>query len=156
MQFRTLLATLFAGLAGAGCASHPANTVPMHDKGAVTYYIQAFIEGYGDTEFMVDTGAGYVVINEKTLAALQRQGHARFVKRLDGVMADGSHRYVPVYELSSIRIGTDCVIHNVEAAVFPGSTRQILGLSALKRAAPFAFSVDPPQLTLGGCPDGAT
>jgi hypothetical protein len=44
----------------------------------------------------------------------------------------------------------------VEAAVFPGKTRQILGLSALKKAAPFIFSMDPPNLVLSNCTGVAT
>lgn len=155
MRFRMLLAATLLGLASAAAQATPPISVPMHEKGAATYYVQAHIEGYGDAEFMVDTGSGYVTINEETLAVLKDHGQAHYVKQLDGVMADGAHHSVPVYELVSLSIGAGCVIHNVEAAVFPGSTRQILGLSALKRAAPFAFSIDPPQLTLGGCSGAA-
>jgi predicted aspartyl protease len=146
-----LITATLMGFASAVAQATPPISVPMHEKGAATYYVQAQIEGYGDAEFMVDTGSGYVTINEETLAVLKDHGQARYVKQLDGVMADGAHHSVPVYELASLSIGAGCVLHNVEAAVFPGSTRQILGLSALKRAAPFAFSIDPPQLTLGGC-----
>ena len=32
--------------------------------------------------------------------------------------------------------------------MFPGKTRQILGLSALRQAAPFIFSLNPPELVL--------
>jgi hypothetical protein len=38
--------------------------------------------------------------------------------------------------------------------VFPARTRQILGLSALNKAAPFTFSVDPPSLVLSNCAQG--
>jgi len=61
---------------------------------------------------------------------------------------------VPVYVIRSLTIGENCRLRNVEAAVFPGATRQILGLSALKKAAPFTFSFDPPHLTLSNCPRG--
>jgi hypothetical protein len=46
---------------------------------------------------------------------------------------------VPIYRLAAITIGNDCHFHNVEAAVFPGDTRNILGLSALNKACPFFF-----------------
>jgi hypothetical protein len=42
------------------------------------------------------------------------------------------------------------VLRDVETAVFD-TKRQILGLSVLNRAAPFIFSVDPPELVLSNC-----
>jgi hypothetical protein len=43
------------------------------------------------------------------------------------------------------------MLEEVEVAVFPGNTRQIVGLSVLTRAAPFVFSTNPPQLQLSNC-----
>ena len=74
-----------------------------------------------------------------------------YIKQLQGTMADGSTREVPVYAIRRMSIGGDCWLYDVEAAVFPGDSRQILGLSALRKAAPFIFSVDPPTLSLSGC-----
>lgn len=140
--------------AGASTADGLPVSMPMYEKGAATYYVQGQIEGYGATEFMVDTGSGYMTINEQILSVLKQQHTARYLRKLQGVMADGSTQTVPVYELASVRIGDDCVIPKVEAAVFPGATRPILGLSALKRVAPFQFSVGPARLTLKGCRGG--
>lgn len=100
---------------------------------------------------MVDTGSGYMTINETTLALLEKQGRATYVKDLTGIMADGSRKTVPIYRISSINIGCCCVVRDVEAAVFPGTKRQILGLSALKKVAPFAVSMQPPSLLLSNC-----
>ena len=130
--------------------------VPMQDKGVATYYVPGEIQGVGAVEFMVDTGSGYTTINEETLGKLQARGDARFVKKLTGILADGSEMVVPVYSISGISIGTNCMLENVEAAVFPGKTRQILGLSALSRAAPFIFSVQLAELVLSNCGGAAT
>jgi len=126
-------------------------SVAMQEKSAATFYVDGEIQGYGPVHLMVDTGSGYMTINERTLAALKRSGTARYVKDLIGVLADGSELRLPVYSISRLRIGERCWIEDVEAAVFPGEARQILGLSALRRAAPFIFSVDPPSLTLSRC-----
>lgn len=123
----------------------------MQAKGANTYYIKGNIRGLGSTEFMVDTGSGYVTINEHTLAILKNKGEAIYVKDLMGVLADGQRKVFPVYRIASIRLGSDCELRDVEAAVFPGRTRQILGLSGLKKTGAFTFSFDPPQLTLSTC-----
>mgnify|MGYP001184704855 CR=1 FL=1 len=125
--------------------------IAMMEKAAATFYVPAHIEGFGATELMVDTGSGYVTINEQTLQVLKRQGGVRYVKQLQGVLANGSELAVPVYAIAALNIGGNCWLHDVEAAVFPGDARQILGLSALRKAAPFIFSVDPPALELSHC-----
>lgn len=130
-------------------------TVPMHDKGRATYYVNAQLADLGVSEFMVDTGSGYLTINEQTLNALQERKQARYVKELRAILANGSELVIPVYTINELRIGT-CTIRNVEAAVFPARTRQILGLSALNKAAPFTFSIDPPELVLRNCAGNET
>jgi predicted aspartyl protease len=125
-------------------------TVPMHDKGLATYYVNAQVADLGASEFMVDTGSGYLTINEQTLIALQERKQAQYVKQLRAILANGTELIIPVYAINQLRIG-NCTIRNVEAAVFPARTRQILGLSALNKAAPFTFSVDPPSLVLSNC-----
>lgn len=125
--------------------------IPMRDKGLSTYYVPGDIHGIGQVEFMVDTGSGYMTINEETLAELKRQGTVSYVKKLTGVLADGSELLVPVYRISRLNIGGKCTLEDVEAAVFPGKTRHILGLSALSKAAPFIFSVQPAELVLSNC-----
>jgi len=127
--------------------------IAMQEKSAATFYVAGEIVGYGPVELMVDTGSGYMTINEETLAVLKRSNAARYVKQLQGVLADGTELQVPVYAIARMSIGGACWLEDVEAAVFPGASRQILGLSALRRAAPFIFSVDPPSLTLSRCED---
>lgn len=126
-------------------------TVPMHDKGAATYYVPVSIQGWGTGDFLVDTGASYMAINQAALDSLKASDRAEYVKQLIGTLADGGQIIVPVYRISSVTIGQSCILTNVEAAIFPGTTRNILGLSALRRAAPFQFSVNPPTLRLSGC-----
>jgi predicted aspartyl protease len=126
--------------------------VPMRHGSAATFYVAGHLGGVGETEFMVDTGSGYVTINEVTLEALKSSDRASYSRDLRGILADGRELIVPVYVIRSLTIGESCRLRNVEAAVFPGATRQILGLSALKKAAPFTFSIDPPHLTLSNCP----
>lgn len=129
--------------------------IPMEEKGASTFYVTVEIEGTGAADFLVDTGAGYMTINEETLAELRGKELASYVKELEGILADGTRLVVPVYRLARINIGGVCLIENVEAAVFPGTTRGLLGLSALRKTAPFMFSTEPPSLRLSRCTEGA-
>ncbi len=128
----------------------------MHDKSANTFYIKGSIRGLAVTEFMLDTGSGYMTINQHTLAILREKGEVTYVKPLTGILANGQRNVYPVYRIAYVRLGADCVLHAVEAAVFPGNTRHILGLNALRKAGDFTFSFNPPQLRLSGCTKAST
>ena len=128
--------------------------IPMQGKGTAVFHVEVDVEGVGCMDFLVDTGAGYMTINENILATLKRKGLATYIKDLQGILADGTSLIVPVYEIASINIGGSCKLRKVHAAVFPGATRGLLGLSVLQRTAPFEFSVEPPMLKLSNCIDG--
>lgn len=125
--------------------------VPMSKKGTATYYVPVAFDGVAGNELMVDTGSDYVTINETTLEQLQARGKVDYVKQVGGIMADGSDVVVPIYRIANLNIGCCCIVYDVEAAVFRGTDRQILGLSALKKVAPFALSIDPAHLILSDC-----
>lgn len=142
------LATLAASFSVIGQDFHQ---IPMHSKGSQTYYIDSAFPGAGEVSMLVDTGSGYSVINEETLNHLKSLGNAEYISQLKGKMADGSERIFPLYRISEITLGNSCVIQNIKAAVLPGNARQIIGLSTLMQAAPFAMAFDPPALTLSQC-----
>ncbi len=147
-----ILSLLFVSI-GSNIAStkKPTTSVSMQTHGASTYYVKGEILGLGSVDLMVDTGSGYSTINEQTLSVLKENGTARYVKDLVGILANGEKMRVAVYRLSAINIGGQCWLHDVDAAVFPGKTRQILGLSALRKTSPFMFSMEPPELRLSNC-----
>jgi predicted aspartyl protease len=151
-----LLIVLLVAAAGEAQAAQFDQQIPMRTTKAATFYVGGYLDGYGAVDMMVDTGSSYTTINEAALGVLQKNGAVTYVKELTGIMADGTRKVVPIYRISSMSIGKACLLHNVEAAVFPGHTRNILGLSALKLAAPFAFSLAPPTLMLSNCADSAT
>lgn len=144
----TIVAALLSPMASAYDFGHE---VPLDQTSSATFYIEGDIEGAGISSMLVDTGATYTAIDQKMLQKLQRGGHATYVKNLMGVMADGSRLRVDVYRISSINLGGDCVVRDVEAAVFPQQVRPILGLSALTKVSPFIFSTNPPSLSLSNC-----
>ena len=143
-----LLAMMFPGFL---FASDFTIGVPMHLKGASTFYISGRIGDMPPSDFMVDTGSSYMTINEETLASLKTTEEPLYLRELIGILANGDHMRVPVYSISRVQLGEACLLEEVEVAVFPGNTRQILGLSVLLKAAPFVFSTDPPQLRLSNC-----
>ena len=148
------LAALLLGLSilaptAAGAAEFTEVALRKHDAG--TFYVDGAIQGYGDLRMLVDTGSSYLVISQMILDDLLKAGDARYARQLEGTMADGSTRVIPVYRLSALRLGDNCWIDDIEAAVLPGQARAILGMNILARLAPFTFSAEPPQLGVQQC-----
>lgn len=142
-----LVVTSQVDAAGAGDFTQVA--LQKHDAG--TFYVDGALQGYGDLRMLVDTGSSYLVISQAILADLMKGSGAVYSRQLEGVMADGTLRVIPVYRIAGLRIGADCWVHDVEAAVLPGQTRAILGMNILSRLAPFTFSADPPELGVRKC-----
>jgi predicted aspartyl protease len=155
LPIKTTLAIALAASAATAGAGQFDTTVPMKDKGTTSFYVPGYIDGFGAIEMMVDTGSSYMTINEETLATLKANNKARYTRDLKGRLANGSELVVEVYRVDAVRIGDACQLKNVEAAVFPGKTRYILGLNALSQAAPFVFSMNPPSLVLSHCTKAA-
>jgi len=148
---KTVLVIALLVLTSRAWSEAPATEIPMAVSAAKTLYVSVGISGLQASQFMVDTGSSYTTINELTLERLRASGQAHFKRKLNGVLANGDELVVLVYAISKIVIGNRCVLHDVEAAVFPGRTRQILGLNVLAQASPFLFSINPPLLTLNHC-----
>ena len=123
----------------------------MHDRGVMTYYVDVEVMGLGRIPFLVDTGAGYLAIGQQMFRVLERHGQTHYLREMEGMLADGTRITVPVYRIAYINIGGNCVVRDVETTVFPHATRAVLGLSALRKTAPFKFSINPPTLELTNC-----
>jgi len=126
-------------------------TIPMVKHSTATFYVSVTIGDQLSEEFVIDTGASHVTISDETLGKLLDKQQAVFMRSMTGILADGSSIKVPVYRISSLKVGSDCLFNDVEVAVIKGGARSVLGLSVLSRAAPFTFHTEPPQLQLSNC-----
>ncbi len=124
--------------------------VPMEEKGTATYYITAEIAGY-TVDLLVDTGAGYSTLNKSLLKKLKRNGQAHKIGEIEAVLANGSFCKLPVYRISRMNLGGKCILKNIEVAETPSHSHNLLGLTALRKAAPFTFSLSPDELKLSHC-----
>ena len=148
---------LFAGIALSAAnpmlaiGSEVQVTLPLTENGMSTYYANVAVKGTDERQYMVDTGAGYTTINKAMLEELKMHDMVEFRRTITAVMANGSETVVNIYSVSEITLGSNCSFKDVEVAVLPGTSRTILGMSLLKRAAPFTFNAEPPSLSLGSC-----
>ncbi len=141
---------LSAGLCIPALAAEPLTAVPMQEKGTATFYIAARVAST-EVEFLVDTGAGYTTLNRDILRRLRQAGVARRTGEIEGVLANGDTCRLSVYRVAAIDLGGGCIVRDVEVAETPAGTRNLLGLSVLRKTAPFTFSLEPPQLHLSHC-----
>jgi predicted aspartyl protease len=151
---RGLLMAICATLAVHAGAEELAYEVALQQSDAGTYYVPGRL-GFGiETEFLVDTGSSYVVLSRDTFRSLKAHTSPVRLRDIQGAMASGRALRVPVYRLDMLAIGDRCVLRDVEVAVVPGATRDILGLSALRHMAPVLVGLDPPRLRFARCAAG--
>ncbi len=125
----------------------------MQQKPSGAFYLRGTLAHAVDTDLLIDTGSSYVVLSGRTFEKLDAAIDAVFKRRISAATANGRVIKTKVYELSTLALGPDCVLRSVEVVVLPGSERDILGLSALKRMQPFTFDIDPMTLRFSGCGD---
>ncbi len=142
-----LVTALFVSMTAS--ADNFTTAIPLIEKGTSTFYVSASI-GNSQFDLLVDTGAGYTALNKSLIDELKASGHARQTGIVEGIMANGAIYELPVYEITTLNIG-GCIIRDFEAAEMPAGTRNLLGLSALRQTAPFAFSLEPAELRLSNC-----
>lgn len=153
MNMRSYISVVLSGLVMGSTAVMAGQfdaRVPMSAGTMTTYYVQGRFGNLKATEFLVDTGSGFLSINRTMRDELLQHGLATYQRELPGVLADGTEIEVPVYRVAQFSVGP-CLLQDVEAVVFPSTERQILGLNVLNKSAPFIFSVDPPELVLSHC-----
>lgn len=129
----------------------PVTEIQLVEKDTDVFYLQAKLGDSAASEFLFDTGSGYLAINEEVLSRLKSDGQAEYLRSIRARLASGAVSAVAVYSIASLDLGGGCVLHDVEAAILPGSTRNILGMNVLKMVDSFSVSFEPAKLVLSGC-----
>lgn len=127
--------------------------IAMSQANSGNFYVKGRLGNEQSIDFLVDTGSGLVVLSERVFKSMAVMAGSKPVSRKAARMADGRTKAINVYSVDQLVLGENCRIGPLEVAVIPGATRNILGLSALNKAAPFAIYTTPPALVLSGCLD---
>ena len=122
-------------------------SLEQHESGGL--YLHAEVATGVDAEFLLDTGASMVTVTEEVLSAAKSRGEAHHAGAIAARLANGRLQKMEVWELDHLRLGA-CDVGPVEVAVVPKG-RNILGLNALSRMAPFAIHLSPLKLAVSGC-----
>jgi len=125
--------------------------LPLSLDGSGSYFIDGQFENGEQASFLVDTGAGIVVLSKQTFDDIAKTTEFSVTDRIAARMADGRNKAVNVYTLEHLILGGGCDVGPIKVAVIPGSTQNILGMNVLIAAAPFAVYTSPPILALSSC-----
>ena len=125
--------------------------IAMSQADSGNFYVKGRFGNEESTDFLVDTGSGLVILSEPAFKRIAVMAGNKPISRKAARMADGRTKAINVYSVEQLVLGENCRIGPLEVAVIPGATRNILGLSALNKAAPFAIYTSPPTLALSGC-----
>jgi len=115
------------------------------------FYLHGWLDQNVETSMLLDTGSGYVSLSRKTFRQIKRLPGTRYLRDIHGTLANGRSLQVPIYHVAELALGSNCVLKDLEVAVFPGADRDILGLNALRRVQPFTLQMDPPALIVSHC-----
>lgn len=152
MSYFTRIALLSALFWCNGALSSGAQQdVALHQNASGGLYVDASVAAEDPSAFLVDTGAGYSSISQKLFKRLKKRGALEHVDRVAARMADGRLRPMDIYRVASLQLGEGCEVGPVDVAVLPGSQRNILGMSALAKVAPFMLELNPPSMRLSHC-----
>lgn len=121
--------------------------IPMHTVETGAFYIKGNLDGLVDTDMLLDTGSGYVSLSKRTFDLIRDDASTVFQRHITGIMANGRKESVPVYRIGELKLTSECILYDIEVAVFSNTSRDILGLNALMRMQPFTLQLDPPVLT---------
>lgn len=128
-----------------------AHELPMTQAESGNFYLHAILNEEVETELLLDTGSGYVTLSRRTFAQLKDDSGTVFQRDITGVMANGRALKVPVYRIRELSLSEDCVLRDIEVAIMPNATRDILGLNALRQMQPFTLQMEPPLLSGSHC-----
>lgn len=129
----------------------PMIALDMHQAESGNFYVHATMAGAVETDLLLDTGSGYVSLSKATFDRISATSSPRFSRHIFGTMANGKVQKVAMYYLDELSLSQDCVLKNIEVAVFPRADRDILGLNALARLQPFTLELAPARLTSSHC-----
>ncbi len=140
--------TLFfvALLSIASAAMGAEQRLPMTTLASGNLALHAYLGSALETDLLFDTGSGYVSLSKASFKHIETQPGTTFERHIRGKLANGAALSVPIYKVRELRLSGECVLKDIEVAVFPHADRDILGINALRQLQPFTVEMEPPAL----------
>ena len=120
--------------------------LPMTTLASGNLALHAYLSSALETDLLFDTGSGYVSLSKSSFKHIEAQPGTTFERHIRGKLANGAALSVPIYKVRELRLSGECVLRDIEVAVFPHADRDILGINALRQLQPFTVEMEPPAL----------
>lgn len=146
----TGILSLLASLALTAPAAAEVN-LDMHQVDSGNFYVHATMAGDIETDLLLDTGSSYVSLSQETFNRVSANTSPSFIRHIYGKLASGKVEKVALYRVNELKLAENCVLTDIEVAVFPKADRDILGLNALAKLQSFTMQLAPARLTSTGC-----
>ncbi len=140
------LVLLLALLCGTSAAISAEQRLPMTTLASGNLALHAYLGSALETDLLFDTGSGYVSLSKASFEHIEAQPGTTFERHIRGKLANGAALSVPIYKVRELRLSGECVLKDIEVAVFPHADRDILGINALRQLQPFTVEMEPPAL----------
>ena len=138
---------VFAAVVCASAAAMGAEQrLPMTTLASGNLALHAYLGSALETDLLFDTGSGYVSLSKASFEHVETQPGTTFERHIRGKLANGAALSVPIYKVRELRLSGECVLRDIEVAVFPHADRDILGINALRQLQPFTVEMEPPAL----------
>ena len=124
-------------------------TVPLQPSGSGSFTVTATLAGV-EADFLLDTGASMVTLTRDVFEQVRARGGVSEAGQVAARTASGRLETLYTYRVEKFTLG-ECQLGPLEVAVLKRGGRNLLGMSALSRSAPFAVSTTPPALGLSHC-----
>jgi predicted aspartyl protease len=126
--------------------------IELHPLSSGTYTIAIKFASAVEAEFLLDTGASMVMMNEKLFKVITKHQKTISTGKVAANMASGRVKSIPTYEIPSLILDNGCDVGPLEVAVIRGASRNLIGLNALVKLGRITLDLQDPKLIAANCP----
>ena len=126
--------------------------IELHPLSSGTYTIAIKFASEVEAEFLLDTGASMVMMNEKLFKAITKHQKTISTGKVAANMASGRIKSIPTYQIPSLILDNGCDVGPLEVAVIRGARRNLIGLNALVKLGRITLDLQDAKLIADNCP----
>lgn len=126
--------------------------ISLHPVSSGTYTLAIQFAPSVNAEFLLDTGASMVMMNEKLFRLITKHQETTSTGKVAANMASGRIKSIPTYLIPSLVLENGCDVGPLEVAVIRGANRNLIGLNALSKLGVITLDLQATKLITADCP----
>lgn len=126
--------------------------IELHPVSSGTYTLAIKFSPTIEAEFLLDTGASMVMMNDKLFKAISKHQKTIPTGKVAANMASGRIQAIPTYQIPSLVLENGCDVGPLEVAVIRGASRNLIGINALAKLGRITLDIQDTKLIAANCP----